>query len=57
MNNYKIMAEEVILKKLFTYFFCLIYCILLTRTYHLPILGHLLDNDFFVVGENALKSI
>lgn len=26
-----------------------------TGTYHLPILGYLLDNDYFVVGENALK--
>lgn len=26
-----------------------------TGTYHLPVLGYLLDNDYFVVSENALK--
>lgn len=26
-----------------------------TGTYHLPILGYLLDKDYFVVAENALK--
>lgn len=26
-----------------------------TGTYHLPIFGHLLDNDYFVIAENALK--
>ena len=26
-----------------------------TGTYHLPVLGYLLDKDYFVVAENALK--
>lgn len=26
-----------------------------TGNYHLPVLGYLLDNDYFVVAENALK--